>query len=672
MEKIPEKFIVAVVPVARIPLNRDQSFFYLFDSPIPEGSLVRIPFSNRIIEGIVTGSKNDFERLGNIELKKISAVLEENFLCKKQIRMASFLSEYYFSPLGIILKSFVPKRTKARSKKKKTENKEQETKNRKPETGIVLTKEQKNAVKIISETTYNLQTTNYLLFGPSGSGKTEVYIHSMLELRKKDKGLQFLILLPEKTLTPQAIERYGKYFKPEEIAVLSSNISKGQFYSYWQKIKSGEIKVIIGTRMAVFAPFKNLGLIIIDEEQDISFKQWDMNPRYDARNSAEKLAEIFRCPIVRGSATPSVESYWRTKKNELKLLELPQLKIPDKKYPLPNIIMADMKKERWSKNYSCISKILKNEISYALKNGQQIILFVNRQGLSNFSVCEKCKTVLSCPKCERALIYKNSGEYGCIHCNYKTSIIPNCPKCKGLVFKNIGIGTQKVEKEIENIFPGAKILRLDSESLKTKDAHQKIYDKFSRGETDILIGTQMISKGWDLPRVSLVGIIDLDNLLSVPDFSTEEKAFQLVIQTIGRTGRPGAKFPGVAVIQTFNPEKSFSKLLTSHNYQSFCENELQERKILKYPPFGKIIKLVFQDYSFNKVEKETATVFSRFENISKIRVSEPQDSFIPKIRGRYRRQIILRFEDSPTAEIRKIIKSLPSGWIIDVDPISIV
>jgi primosomal protein N' (replication factor Y) len=424
--------------------------------------------------------------------------------------------------------------------------------------------------------------------------------------------------------------------------------------------------------MAVFAPFKKLGLIVIDEEQDMSYKSWDMNPRYDARTVAEELAQIQGAKIVRGSATPSIESYWRAMENKIKLLQLPKLKILNTKYQIPSTSIVDIKKERWDKNYTSISRKLKSEIAYALKYNQQIILFINRQGMSSFSVCESCKTVLKCPKCSRALVYERGGNYKCNQCSYKTSIFPKCEKCGGLIFKNVGLGTQKIEKEIAKLFPLAKILVADSSMSKKKNFQEELYLKFSRGEADILIGTQMISKGWDLPRVSLVGIIDADNLLSLPDFSAEEKAFQMISQVAGRVSRPGARFAGEVVIQTFQPENKTIQLAAENDFGNFFERIIEERKSLNLPPCGKIIRLVFQDYDFEKVEKESQDVFEIFEKIKGITVSEPHNPLLSKIRGRFRKQIIIKFKDIIPIELEKEIKKLKSGWIIDRDPISII
>jgi primosomal protein N' (replication factor Y) (superfamily II helicase) len=669
MDEKPEKFIVSVVPLTKIPLTRDQSFFYLSNSALPSGTLVSAPLFRRKIEGVILESKKDFPRLGNIELKKIDKVIEENFLNEKQLKLASLISDHYISPLGVVMKNFIPKRVKSRGMNHETLNIEQNMKK------IILAKEQNDAVNNICkiDSKFKIQNLKFLLYGPSASGKTEVYIHAMLALKKQQPDYQFLILLPEKTLTPQAIPRYGAYFDAQETVVLSSNIPKGLFYSNWQKIKSGEAKVIIGTRMAVFAPFKKLGLIVIDEEQDMSYKQWDMNPRYDARTVAEKLSELHACRLIRGSATPLVESFYRAKNKELRLLELPPYQKPGTTYRLPNSLIVDMKKERWAKNYSCISKKLKSEIAYALKYKLQTILLINRQGMSSFSVCAECKAVLKCPRCDRALIYEREGYYKCLHCGYQSGIIPKCSKCGGIIFKNIGLGTQKVAKEITDIFPSAKLLVADSSTSREKDFQNKIYASFSQGQADILIGTQMISKGWDLPRVSLVGIIDTDNLLSFPDFTTQEKVFGLLTQVFGRVNRPGAKFPGNVVIQTFDPQNRIILFAAQKNYPAFYKAEIKERESLFLPPFGKVIKLIFQDINQDKTESESLRIFGILKKNLDLKVTEPHSPLLPKIRGRFRKQIVIKERKGKIPDkLKNKLKKLGQGWIIDIEPISII
>ena len=670
MEGKAKKFIIDIIPLARIPLGRDQFFCYLSDKKLISGTLVIIPLGNRKIDGIVIRTRKDFKRLGGIQLKKIDAVIEENFLDEKQFKLAQFISDYYLSPLGVIMRNFAPERVKKRRKEKKEE--------RTMQTGtkkIILTKEQSFAVDKISS--FMLRASRFLLFGPAASGKTEVYIHSIIALKKNNPDLQFLILIPEQTLAPQALERYGAYFGPGEIVLLSSNVSKGRYYSCWKKIKSGEAKIIIGTRMAIFAPFQKLGLVVIDEEQDMSFKQWDMNPRYDARTSAEKLAEIHKCAIVRGSAVPSIETYWRAINKELKLLELPVLNLGEarsmkQETGLTSFEIVDMKKERWQRNYSSISKKLKNEIAYALKNKSQAILFINRQGMSAFTVCSTCKTLLKCPKCERALVYDREGFYKCLHCSYKSGVVPKCSQCGGIAFKNLGIGTQKVAKEISNLFPSAKIIIADSSVSHRRGFQDKIFSDFSSGSADILIGTQMISKGWDLPRIALAGIIDTDNSLALPDFAAGEKVFQNIVQISGRVNRPGFKYPGMVIIQTFQPDNLIIKLAAKLDYRSFWKYETEERKKFKLPPFGKLIRLIFQDYDQDKVCQKSLEVFNKLIKIAGVETTDPHDPLAPKIRGKIRKQIIVKFREKLPEDLKTVLKNLESGWVIDVDPINLI
>jgi len=662
-----DKHIVDIIPLTPLPLNRQQFYSYLSDRNISAGTLVSIPFYHRIINGIVIKNRSDFDRLNNIRLKNINKVLEENFLDQNQLELARFVSDYYFSPLGTVLKLFIPKRVQER-KSNEPLNSEHDFPQK-----LKLTDEQIKAINKISKNNRRgNRSPKYLLFGPASSGKTEVYLHTIAKLKIKDHNLQFLILLPELTLTSQAIERYSRHFNPKEIVVVHSRISKGRFYTNWKKIRSGEAKIIIGSRMAVFAPFKNLGLAVIDEEQDISFKQWDMNPRYDSRKVAEKLAELHHCPIIFGSATPDIEHFYRARLNNYVLLSMPKLK----NAPTSDIEIVDMKKERWKKNYSVISKKLKSEIEWTLKNKMQVLLFVNRQGISSFSICDACKNILRCPDCDRALVYTTEGIYRCLHCSYKTDIFPKCQNCSGNIFKNIGIGTQKVEKEILSSFSKALVKRIDTEAIRKTKIQESIYRDFSQRKIDILIGTRMITKGWDLPNLGLIGIIDADDLLKIPDFKTDEKAFQNIVQIAGRIGRMGSRFSGKAIIQTFNPENSVITLAAKMDYLSFYEKEIEERKTLSYPPFSRLIKLIFQNESKQKTERETEKIYDSllkfYRKYPNIKISPPQNPLVPKIRGRYRKQIIIKnLKETLPQELKKILQNLPFGYIMDIDPISI-
>lgn len=672
--KETKPFIISVVPLTKIPLYRDQAFFYLHKKEIPPGSLVKIPLGKRTIDGIVLGSKSDFSRLGNIQLKKIISITEENFLTANQIEIAKFISDHYFVSLGIVTKMFVPKIVSARKK-----NHESQIINHESLDKIELTTEQKEAInKITTPTSYELPVTNYLLFGSASSGKTQVYLESIKKKLATDKKAQALILVPELTITAQEIERYGNFFRETRIAVLNSKISKGQYYKNWQAIKNGEAQIIIGTRQAISAPFKNLKLLIVDEEQDISFKQWDMNPHYDARTVAQKLAQIHGAKIVFGSATPRIETFYQARQKNINFLSLSELA------PLPNIEIVDLKNEHW-KNWkkvsvvSPISKKLESEISWMLQNNFQTILFINRQGMSKFSACTNCKTVLTCPDCERALTSRSKGNYECLHCKFETGDFPLCPNCQGMSFRNVGLGTEKIEKEIEKLFPSAKITRVDNENMKKSvKAQEKVWQDFSQKKIDILIGTQMIAKAWDLQNVGLVGIIDADSLFAFPDFHTNEIAFSLISQAIGRTGRTGSRFRGKAIIQTYHPENQIIRWTSEKNYQKFYEFEIKERQALYYPPFSQIVKLTYRDFSLSLVEKEAQRIYQKLVSANKknsnVQIYPPISPYVPKIRKRYQKQIILKIknEEKISPSLGAEIKALPNGWNIDVDPISLI
>ncbi len=682
-----KKYLISVVPFIKIPLGREQFFYYSHSQKIPIGSLVEIPFGKKKIEGITINSKSDFKRVGNMEIKKIIKILEKNFLTDQQLKLIQFISDYYFCSLGIILKQIANKT----SQKYKLTNREKNNCKKLSKIAkqkITLTPAQKIAINKITKniTPYTLSSAIYLLFGPASSGKTQVYFEAIKKLVLA-KNSQAVIILPELTGIAQEIDRYSQEFNANKIAILHSKITPKQFYKNWQNIKSGQAQIIIGTRQAVFAPFKNLKIIIIDEAHDISHKQWELAPRYDARFTAEKLAKLHQAKLVLGSATPRVEDYYQSK---LKYNLLKLFKIPSIKFQTLSTEIVDLRNEHYRnfkkvKKVSPISQKLEAEIKYNLKYQRQIILFINRQGMSSFTACLKCKEILLCPDCERALTYRQKGNYECLHCQFSAGDFPSCPHCQGMEFKNVGLGTEKIETEIEKLFPSAKIARADSSAMKTVRAQEKLWRNFSQGKIDILIGTQMIAKAWDLSNVGLVGIIDADSLFAFPDFHTDENAFANIKQAIGRTNRSNSKFSGQAIIQTYHPENEIIQLATTRSYEKFYQREIKERRILQYPPFTKIIKLIFQNYNQQIVSQETESVYKKIIADNKqsrsLKIYPPQEPLTPKLRGRYRQQIIIKYkplrqttENYPSIpkKLLKNIQALKSGWLIDIDPINIV
>jgi primosomal protein N' (replication factor Y) len=681
-----KKFILDIAPIARLPFAKQQFYSYLFDKDLPGGTLVMIPLFNRETQGIVLRSKPYVKTQENYELKNISKVLVEKFLTTRQLLLANQIAKYYLNSLGVVLKYFMPMRVTARAATQPTTYNLRQTNNE-----IVLTAEQQSAIQQITQEISPLENrpSNFLLHGPASSGKTEIYIHSILELRRKNPRQQFLILLPELTLAPQAFERYSVYFPAHEIVILHSKLGKGEFYQKWQQIQTGQAKIIIATRMGIFAPFQKLGAIFVDEEQDMSFKQWDANPRFDARLGAEFLAKNHQAKLVFGTATPRIETFHKTVTKKFSLLTLPNLppQIVGRKKTTPDIEIVDMRKEKWTDfagtkkpNHSLLSMRLQEEISYALSQKLQIILFVNHQGLSTFSVCEHCKTVLKCSQCDRAMVQGQNDHFKCLHCNFTLDASPACKSCKSKIFKNIGIGTQAVEKEIKKLFGKISVTRLDSAIAKKPGAIKEVYADFMQGEIDILIGTQMITKGWDNPRVGLVAIIDSDSLFSSPDYLTDERAYSNIMQVAGRTGRVGNPYPGHVIIQTFNPNQPTFSFITSRNYPAFYAKEISQREALSYPPLGQIIKLSFKDEDKKKVEKNTLAVYEKISHIllaeKGISLTEPSNPLVSKIRGKFIKQMILKIKKNPELqtlppELLKILGSLGNSWSIDVDPISI-
>lgn len=684
MKENESKFIIDVAVLTRIPLSRQQFFSYVYHEPIPAGSLVSVPLFRRTIQGVVLQSRSDFHRLGNFKLRRVQTVLETEFLNEKQLQLARWMSEYYLSSLGIVLKQFIPKRVSARVKQTKRDEWTASEEVKK----IKLTSNQESAVSVLTKKyqASDIKHPTFLLQGPSASGKTEVYFEAIERILKNDHQSQHLILVPELTLAADIINRASKRFGKNSLAVLHSSVSDGSFYRDWERIRCGEASIIIGTRMAVFAPFNKLSLVIVDEEQDISYKQWDMNPRYDGRTAAKNLASLHGASLVLCSATARIETLHRTHTGEYISIELPKLNISGFEGGNISVEVVDMRKERWKDfsgkkrpNYSCISRLLESELHFILSHRKQAILFVNHQGMNSFTICSDCKEVLRCPQCQRTLVYDQDGTYHCLHCRYVSGVFPTCAKCGSMKFNNIGVGTQTVEKEIKKRFPSARIARVDRKTMKNNKDQEKLFQDFLCKKFDIIIGTQMITKGWDMPNVDLVGIIDADSLMSIPDFATEERALQHLIQASGRTGRPGSTAKGKVIIQTFDPNNDVIQAAAEMKYATFCEKELEQRKALKYPPFGKFIRLVCQNSDATLLEKESAATYNRITEViagfDDLRALGPVFPLVSKVRSKYRKQILISIKKADTeipGALLSVIHKLGSDWIIDVDPINII
>ena len=511
----------------------------------------------------------------------------------------------------------------------------------------------------------------FLLHGVTGSGKTEVYLQSLAEVIKL--GKRGIVLVPEISLTPQTIERFSARF-PGRVAVLHSHLTLGEQYDEWHRIKNGEFDVVIGARSALFAPQPDLGLIIIDEEHEWTYKQHDTSPRYHARDVAIKLAELVGATVVLGSATPDVGTYTRALHGEFHLLSLPERVTPTENAPLPSVEVIDLKDELKSGVDGLFSRSLTAAVSEALSNKEQIILFLNRRGASTFIQCRQCGYAMRCRRCEVSLTYHSiTNMLVCHQCNYRRRMPDVCPQCFSTRIKFLGAGTQKLEEETNRLFAPARVSRWDSDATKGKSSHEDIFNAFVSHETDILIGTQMVAKGLDIPGVTVVGVINADIGLNLPHFLAAERTFQVLSQVAGRAGRgPGG---GRVILQTLNPEHFAIQAASKHDYRLFYDKEITFRRNLGYPPFFRLASLIYSNTNDSRCQKEAERlrkqleVESQAKGIGGLSFIGPAPAFIHRLRGRYRWQIIVRGPD-PSSFLSQL--ELSRGWVVDIDPVGLV
>ena len=497
----------------------------------------------------------------------------------------------------------------------------------------------------------------YLLHGVTGSGKTEIYLNIIEEVL--NKGKEAIMLVPEISLTPMMVTRFKGRFG-DDVALLHSRLSIGEKYDEWRKIRRKEVKVVVGARSAIFAPFTNLGIIIIDEEHTDTYKQ-DTNPRYHAKDVALSRIKTYKIPLILGSATPSIDSYYKALNKEFTLLELPYRA---NKASLPKVYIEDMRDEFSYGNLSIFSRRLKEAITDRLEKKEQIILLLNRRGHSTFVMCRSCGEVIMCPNCDISLTYhENTNQLVCHYCGHKESNPSVCPYCSSKHIRYMGIGTEKVEELVRKSFPEARTIRMDADTTKGKNAHEKLLYQFEH-EGDILIGTQMIAKGLDFKKVSLVGVLAADMSLNLPDFSAVEKTFQLLTQVSGRAGRHD--IAGEVVIQTYNPDHYAISNAKNHDYHHFYETEMEIRKIAGYTPVKDLVQIILMDKDVNKVLRlGTKVVMNLRRNTSKgTQILGPVLPKVARINNYYRAQIIIKHKADPMLE--KTLKNIYSEFSGDV------
>ena len=517
-----------------------------------------------------------------------------------------------------------------------------------------------------------------LLHGVTASGKTEVYFKLIDDTIKQGKNVLFLA--PEIALASQLTKRLAKKFGTEDVAIWHSSISDGERYDVWQKLYKNEIKILAGARSAVFAPLQNIGLIIIDEEHESAYKQTTPAPRYDARLVARKLSEFHNCPLILGSATPDISSYYRAV-NEGNLFEL---KHRYNNAKVPPVTVINMQEHGRAAYKNVISIPMQTEIKETLAKGQQVILLINRRGFSTFTQCRACGHVIECPNCAIPMIYHSKDNVlKCHYCNHVEYFPEFCPECGSDALRTSGTGTQKIEEYIKDLFPNHVVERIDSDILVRKGEHIRLLEKFQRKEIDILVGTQMIAKGLDNPNVTLVGVISADASFNLPDFRASERGFQLLTQVAGRAGR--GEFAGKVLFQTYNPDFYALESAKSQNYSEFYQTEITARNEFDYPPFSKIIRLVLSCPNNFRAEKSAQEIAMRLSlMIEKVGLSEriellgPTPCVIERINSQYRFQILIKnkLEDKGhqfiSSFLNKIIMPKDIKLSVDVDPLDIL
>lgn len=529
-----------------------------------------------------------------------------------------------------------------------------------------LTQEQQNIINNIDLSKNN----TYLLYGVTGSGKTIVYIDLIKKIIKNNKTA--IMLVPEISLTVQMVNRLYNSFG-NDVAILHSGLSDGEKYDEYSKISAGEVSVVVGTRSAIFAPLKNVGIIIIDEEHSSTYKQ-ETAPRYNAIDIAKWRGEYNNCPLILGSATPSLESFARAKKGVYKLLNLPN-RVGN--YELPKVTIVDMAKEMKKRNM-LFSDELKSAILSTLEKQEQVMLLLNRRGFSTIVSCQSCGYTYKCPHCEITLTYhKSSNNLRCHYCGYTVFLKNICPSCKENAIRSFGAGTEKIETELKSLFPSARILRMDRDTTTKKGSHEKYINMISEKQVDIIIGTQMISKGLDFPSVSLVGVINADESLNIPDFRSNEKTFSLLNQVSGRAGRSGIE--ARVIIQTFNPDNKLFELVKNNDYIGLFNSEMILRKKLNYPPYYYIMGLKICSKDYELASKNATKIANYLKNniSSNSIILGPSTANMFKLNNIYRFQIIIKYKfDDKLFDVIKFIDNMYLNekniyLEIDNNPISI-
>lgn len=698
--------------------NLDKTFTYKTnDSCVKVGSRVLVPFGHQKLEGFVLNIHNnkpdyevkeiisliDSEPVLNSEMLKLGKYISKKTLCNLisayqtmlpnalKVKNGRVINKKMVSYIELIDESYI---TKSLSQNKiidllKKEKKVQKRELNKISVSSVNTLIKNNIIKETIEEEYRIKNEvkavvdnkeltaeqkvvlskikydnfkPYLIHGVTGSGKTEVYMRIIENVLSSKK--EAIVLVPEISLTPQLVSIFKSRFG-SKIAILHSGLSDGEKYDEWRKIERREVSIVIGARSAIFAPFTNLGVIIIDEEHSSTYKQ-ENTPKYNAIDIALYRAKNYNIPVILGSATPSIESYTRAKTGIYELCTMTK-RVNDS---LPSVTLVDMKDEI-KKGNRIISSVLRSKINEKLKRGEQVIILLNRRGHSTVCTCHSCGFTLKCPKCDIPLTFhKSTNIMRCHYCGYGIKKPDICPECESKDINFFGMGTEKLEQYIKDQFESANIVRMDQDTTSTKGAHEKIINDFKSEKYNILIGTQMISKGLDFPKVTLVGVINADQSLNIPDFRSAERTFQLLNQVAGRAGR--SDLSGEVIFQGFNMDHYSIKKACQNDYEGFYNEELRIRKILNYSPYFNLCLIKIKDKNFEDAYKEANKIvnYLKNKNMKDVIVLGPSPSMIPKINNIYNEQVIIKFKN--TNELMKELTFIRDRYrtskvLVDID-----
>lgn len=622
------------------PKSLDKTFQYLVPDELIDlvspGTQVMVPFGQRSVKGIVV-SLSDSPK---IEEEKIKSITEVPKRAKKIMGdlmiLSAWMKEHYACTLNQALRTCLPVKEKTKRRKGTEPPKEPEALEVRGEEPLLTDAQEKALETFLSDYDAGIRKP-FLLYGVTGSGKTEVYI-KMIE-HVISEGKQAIVLIPEISLTYQTLRRFYSRLQ-DKVAVIHSKLSKGERSDYFEKAEKGEVSVMIGPRSAVFTPFPDTGLIIIDEEQETSYKS-EIVPKYHAREVAKKRAEITGAALVFGSATPSLEVYEEVRSGKNTLLSLPN-RVNDR--AMARTVIVDMRKELSRGNMSMLSKELSDSIAETLQKREQAMLFLNRRGLMGFISCRSCGHVIKCPHCDVSLTLHRDKRLHCHYCGHSEDNVEKCPKCGSKYIGSFKPGTEKVEAFLRKKYENARILRMDHDTTREKDSYEKLLSAFSKGEADILIGTQMIVKGHDFPNVTLMGILAADLSLNALDFRSAERTFDLITQAAGRSGR-GEK-EGKVIIQTYRPESYAITTAAAQDYEAFEKEEAAFRRLMSYPPFAHMLLLQFIGNKREKLLPAAEAAYSLIkESDPGLFLMQPRDAGISKIDDEYRMAVTAKDGD---------------------------